>query len=79
MGHLRPYALLAYITGFNSNNDAMLSIETRWKQRRNRLIRHGINDVKAWARCGSEILSDINEDRFGVSRTELTLICLFND
>ena len=44
--HLRPYALFAYICGFESNNDLMFYVERIWKQKRDRLIRNGVNDIK---------------------------------
>ena len=77
--HLRPYALAAYISGFDSRDDLLCYIETKWKQRRDRLIRNGINDMKAWPLCGSEIISEINEEDFGITRTDLNLVCLFEN
>ena len=77
--HLRPCALLACISGFNSRNDLLLFVEAKWKQRRDQLIRQGINDVIVWARSGSEIISEIDEVGFGILKTDLTLVCLFND
>ena len=77
--HLPPYALLACISSFNSRNDLLLFVEAKWKQRRDQLIRKGINDVVVWARSGSEIISDIDEVGFGILKTDLTLLCLFND
>ena len=77
--HLRPYALFAYICGFNKNNDLMLYIERVWKEKRDQLIRNGVNDPKAWAYCGEEIINIINEDRFGIKPSDLTLVCLFNE
>ena len=77
--HLRPYALAAYISGFDSRNDLLCYIETKWKQKRDRLIRNGNHDVKAWSLCGSEIISEINEEDFGITPTDLTLVCLFDD
>ena len=34
---LRPWALLAYVTGFDGNKDAMLAFERQWKSRRDSL------------------------------------------
>ena len=39
--HLRPYALFAYICGFDSNKDLLSYIERVWKEKRNRMIRRG--------------------------------------
>ena len=77
--HLLPHALLACICGFNSRNDLLLFLEAKWKQRRDQLIRQGINHVIVWARSGSEILSETDEVGFGILKTDLTLVCLFND
>ena len=53
--HLRPYALFAYICGFDGKTDLLFYIERIWKERRDRLIRQGVNDAKSWALCGEEI------------------------
>ena len=77
--HLRPYALFAYICGFDSRNDLLFYIERVWKEKRDRLIRNGVNDLKAWAYCGFEIISELNEENFGVKPSDLTLVCLFKE
>ena len=76
--HLRPYALFAYICGFDSNNDLMFYIERIWKQKRDQLIINGINDIKAWALCGSEVISEIDRQSFGIKPNDLSLVCLFD-
>ena len=77
--NLRPYALFAYIWGFNNNNDLLFYLEMIYKEKWDQLIRNGVNDPKSWAYCGEEIISDLNEERFGVKPTDLTLVCLFNE
>ena len=77
--HLRPFALFAYICGFASKNDLLFYIERVWKEKRDRLIRSGVNDLKAWAYCGSEVISELNEENFGVKPSDLTLVCLFKE
>ena len=77
--HLRPYALFAYICGFNRRNDLLFYIELAWKEKRDQLIRNGVNDLKAWAHCSSEIISQLDEENFGVNPSDLTFIFLFND
>ena len=76
--HLRPYALFAYICGFNCQNDLLLYIEREWKAKRDRLIRHGVNDLKASAYSANEVISGVDES-FGIQKSDLTLICLFED
>ena len=43
--HLHPYALFAYICGFDGRRDLMFHVEHAWKVKRNDLIRNGNNDV----------------------------------
>jgi hypothetical protein len=50
-----------------------------WKEHRDQLRRNEVNDIKAWARCGAEIIEEVNEKKFGVKSTNLTLVCLFGD
>ena len=77
--HLRPYALFAYICRFESKKDILFYMERVWKERRDQLRRNGVNDIKEWARCGAEIIEEVNEKNFGVKSTNLTLVCLFGD
>ena len=65
--HLRPYALLAYICGFNSNRELLYYIERRWKEERDKAIRNHVNNPKEWALCGNDALMGINEESYGVS------------
>jgi len=76
--HLHPYDLFAYIYGFNENNDLMFYIERIWKEKRDQLIRNGVNDPKSWAYCGEESINFVNEDSFGIKPSDLTSVCLFN-
>ena len=76
--HLRPYVLFAYICGFESNNDLMFYVEQIWKQKRDRLIRNGVNDIKAWAFCGSDVISEVGNQNFGITPNDLSLLCLFD-
>jgi hypothetical protein len=40
--HLRPWAILAYVAGFNGNRQEMLSFETGWKNRAAAIMAHGV-------------------------------------
>ena len=53
-------------------------IEAAWKQKRDQMIRNGINDAKAWALGGEEVINGLDEINFGVKPSDLTLVCLFN-
>jgi len=77
--HLRPFALFAYICGFNNRNDLLFYMERIWKEKRDQLIRNGINDAKSWALSGEEVINNLDEENFGVNPSDLTLVCLFND
>ena len=61
----------------NARSSLLFCIEAKCMQYCNRLIREGVNIVRHWARYGSEIISNINEECFGVSPIDLTLVCLF--
>ena len=74
--HLRPYALFAYICGFDSKTE-IFNVERLWKERRDRLIINGVNGTKSWDLCESEIMIDIDEGNFGVQPTDLTLVNIF--
>ena len=42
---LRPYAVLAYVCGFDGNKHLMLSVENQWQSQCHELRRNGITDV----------------------------------
>lgn len=75
--NLRPFAMMAYICGFSGNRDLMYSIEQKWKLRRNELISDGNDDPRAWAKCGKDVILQLNNDPFGMSRSDLKLVLLF--
>ena len=77
--HLRPFAVMAYICGFNGNKTLRCFVEHKWKQRRDQLIINGINDPRQWARCGNDVIDNLNEDDFNIEKSELRLILLFRD
>jgi hypothetical protein len=54
-------------------------VNASWKEKRDRLIRNGVNSLKAWAYSGFEIISELNEENFGVKPSDLTLVCLFKE
>ena len=56
------------------------SIESKWKERRDYLIRNGINDPRQWAKCGQEVIQNHNFSGFGMeSNDELKLVLLFKE
>ena len=75
--YLRPFAVMAYICGFNGERNLRRFIEQKWKERRDCLVRNGINDVRIWARCGNDVIDNIDEVAFNIERSELRLVLLF--
>ena len=77
--YLRPFAVLAFICGFNGNKTLRRVVEQKWKERRDFLIRNGINDPRQWARSGNDVIQNINDVSFNVDKSELRLVLLFRD
>ena len=75
--NLWTYALLVYICGFESNNYMLYYIEIVWKERVYILGDNGVHDIKPWAGRGYQVISELDEDNFGVKSTYLTLVFLF--
>ena len=69
--HLRPFALMAYICGFEGHNKVQREyIERRWKECRDEVIRNGVLDPRQWAKCAQDVLNEIHDqqqDGFDVS------------
>ena len=75
--HLRPYALFSYVCGFGGRRDLMFYIERTWKDKRNRMISNGVQDARAWANCGAEVINDLDIENYGVGASDLTMVNLF--
>lgn len=71
--HLRPYAVLAYICGFGKNRERMFSMERKWKEERDRLIRLGVRDARQIAESGHSLI-----ESSGLS-DELRLVLLYKN
>ena len=75
--HILPYALFAYICGFNEDNHLMYYIENKWKEKREQMIGQGIMEPRAWAR-GVNDVTNLDYSNFGSSvDNELRLVLLF--
>ena len=74
--HLRPYALLAYICGFDLRTEYMQYIEQRWKFERDQLIKRGINDPISWAEAGGAVIDSMNANNDG-EQHPFKLVCMF--
>lgn len=59
--HLRPFAVMAYIAGFDGDDELMLSVERRWQEHRDTLMRQGVFDPRVWARAGTDVIKEYNE------------------
>ena len=76
---LRPYACLAYITGFDAEQKRIRErVEEAWKKKRDFLIRHGNHDVYSWVQSGGDCINDLCEANEEMMRLELRLIMLFS-
>ena len=74
--HLRPYALLAYICGFDLWTEYMQYIEQRCKFERDKLIKRGINGPISWAEAGGTVLDGMNANNPGELHP-FKLVCMF--
>ena len=63
--YLRPFALLAYICGFDETEDdncdskLRFTIERKWKEKRDWMISNGNNDKYEWAKCGNLVIDNM--------------------
>ena len=77
---LRPWALFAYITGFDGDRRKMFSIERRWKTRRQEERERGISCPKQIARLGNGLIeSNQSNTSFAYKHTDLRLTLNFSD
>ena len=75
----RPYALFAYICGFNRNRNVRRYIEFEWKKKIAEERERGVICFKQYARCVSCIISRISYDVFQIDQSELRLITNFDE
>ena len=76
---LRPYALFAYVCGFDCNKHLMLYFEHQWQDRRDQERRRGIHCPKQLARLAHGIIGRIDLEVFNIDQTQLRLILNFED
>lgn len=76
--YLRPFAVMAYISGFGDNGLLMLAIEREWKMCRDYLIGQGINDPRVWAKTGAEMVLANENISMNYDMPRLSLSLLFN-
>ena len=72
---LRPYALFAYVCGFEGDRKLRRQFEDMWKTRRDIERRRGIDNVKQIARLASMVIP-FSQNENNVS---LTLVLNFDD
>lgn len=75
--HLRPFAVMAYISGFGDDGQLMLAVERKWKQRRDHLISQGVFNPREWAMQGDGMSNDDNLSN-SYEMPRLSLHLLFN-
>ena len=79
---LHTYVDLMIIVLSKTKKSLRYTIEKKWKEKRDWLIRNGSNDKYLWAKCGNTVIQNMisqNERsrEFDVRHKDLTLICLF--
>ena len=77
--YLRPFAVMAYICGFDGKKTLHQHIKQKWEDRRNELFNNGVNDIREWSRCGNDVIQNTNEASFNIERQDLRLILLFKN
>lgn len=75
---LRPYAIFAYICGFEHDKTLLSCVEFVWKEKRDRLCNSGIQCQKQWARRGGQLVIKSVCDRER-NIHNLRLVLLFHD
>ena len=58
-----PYAIVAYICGFDNNKHLRLYVEKQWKNRIQNLKNNGNHSVTAWVDQGIRVIRAINKDK----------------
>ena len=76
----RPFAVFAYICGFNGDKRRQQFVEQKWKETRDNLRSNNIHCVKRWAICAQDVVDNINTNmNFNNDASgELRLILLFS-
>lgn len=75
--NIRPYTLFSFICGFNGNNNLMLYIEQKFKEKRYSLINNSIIDLCKWENIGYYLLN-LNYNNFNsIDSNNLRLVLLF--
>ena len=69
-----PYAVFAYVCGFDGNKPLRLHFEKEWKKEVTRLIGESVNCVICWALVADKIIEIIKESH----NFDLRLVMLFH-
>ena len=78
--HLRPFAIYAYICGFNGNQLLRFHLENEWKRRQDYLIQRNISCRKELAMSVNDVLERMNENNhLNRNDFDLQLVLLFNN
>jgi predicted GIY-YIG superfamily endonuclease len=79
--YLRPFAVMAYICGFDGEKTQLrFHMERQWKLKRNYLKSNGCDDPREWASIGQDVINDVaNSDSFDVNSIDLRLVCHFRN
>ena len=75
---LRPYAVFAYICGFDGNFQLRYHVEREWKVKRDRLATRGVSCQQSFSQSGQQIIEEINNDACVYDNNhDLWLVLLF--
>lgn len=77
--HLRPYAIIAFICGFDGNKILRRQIERQWQEKMHSQITNGINDAKQIARSAGVIVERNNSLEDVIEPIQLRLQLLFTE
>ena len=77
--HLRPYAIIAFICGFDGNKILRRQIERQWQESMHTQIRSGITDAKQIARSAGVIIERNNSLEDVIEPIQLRLQLLFTE
>ena len=74
-----PFVVLAYIAGFQKNDELMHAAGRKWKYVRDGMIQQGVISATSWAVAGRQIIMDSNlQLQYSIAEYDLRLVLLFS-
>ena len=75
--HLRPFAVFAFICGFNCDKHLQKHVRLQWEEGKKHLQEEGVTDPIEWANVAVSVIDETI--LHGYVGTELTFIQLFRE